>query len=169
VSLGHREIVLVGTRPDSFPSILQRRRGFELAVAEAGLQPHYVDVSHVPPEAAGEAALGYVLAHRQVTAAFCANDAVAVALLQATQRARIDVPGDLSIAGFDDIDLARFVTPQLTTMAVDKLEMGRLAVTILLHRLEYPHGAVSQTLIRPRLMERSSARPPGDRPAPTRA
>jgi DNA-binding LacI/PurR family transcriptional regulator len=169
VSLGHREIMLVGTRPDSFPSILQRRRGYEQAIAEAGLQAHYVDVSHVPPEAAGEAALAYVQSNRQITAAFCANDAVAVALLQATQRAGIDVPGALSIAGFDDIDLARFVTPQLTTMAVDKLEMGRLAVTILLHRLEYPHGAVSQTLIRPRLMERGSARPPGDRPGSTRA
>jgi LacI family transcriptional regulator len=158
VGLGHREIVLVGSRPDSFPSIVQRRRGYELAIAEAELEPRYVDVNHVPPEAAAEAALAYLVTHREVTAAFCANDAVAVALMQSAQRAGLDVPGSVSIAGYDDIDLARFVTPQLTTMSVDKLGMGRLAVTILLHRLEFPHGAATQTLIRPRLMERGSAR-----------
>ena len=78
-----------------------------------------------------------------------------MALIQAAQRAGIDVPVRLSVVGYDDIDLARFVTPQLTTMAVDKLGMGRLAVTLLLHRLEFPQAAVIQAFIRPRLVERA--------------
>ena len=63
------------------------------------------------------------------------------------------MPGTLSVVGYDDIDLARFVSPQLTTMAVDKLGMGRLAVTLLLHRLEFGHGAMTQAFIRPRLVD----------------
>jgi DNA-binding LacI/PurR family transcriptional regulator len=158
ISRGHREIALVGSEPDSFPSILQRRRGYEQAIAEAELKPHYVDVPHVPPEAAAAAALQYLGAHPEVTAAFCCNDAIAVALIQGAQRAGLDVPGAVSVVGYDDIDLARFVSPQLTTMAVDKLGMGRLAVTLLLHRLEFPEAAVIQALIRPRLIKRGSVR-----------
>ena len=158
ISRGHREIAIVGSRPDSFPSILQRRRGYEQAIGEAGLRPHFVDVAHVPPEAAAPVALAYIAEHPEVTAAFCCNDDVAVALIQAAQAAGIDIPGALSVAGYDDIDLARFVTPQLTTMAVDKLGMGRLAVTLLLHRLEFGQSAMTQAFIRPRLVDRASVR-----------
>ena len=155
---GHREIALVGSLPDSFPSILQRRRGYEQAIAEAELRPHYVDVPACSPEAAAAAAIQYIVAHPEVTAAFCCNDDVAVGVIQGAQRAGIDVPSALSVVGYDDIDLARFVTPNLTTMAVDKLGMGRLAVTLLLHRLEFPQAATTQAFIRPRLVERGSVR-----------
>jgi DNA-binding LacI/PurR family transcriptional regulator len=158
IANGHREIAMVGSRPDSFPSILQRRRGYEQAIIEAELRLHDVDSNHVQPEAAAAAALDYLRAHPGVTAAFCCNDAVAVALMQAAQRAGVDIPGDLSVVGYDDIDLARFISPELTTMAVDKLGMGRLSVTLLLHRLEYPQAAVTQALMRPRLVERGSVR-----------
>jgi DNA-binding LacI/PurR family transcriptional regulator len=158
IERGHREIVLVGSRPDSFPSILQRRHGYEQAIAEAELKPHFVDVAHTSPEAAAAAGAEYIAAHREVTAAFCCNDDVAIGLIQAVQRAGIDVPGSLSVVGYDDIDPARFVSPRLTTMAVDKLGMGRLAVTLLLHRLEFAQSAVTQTFIRPHLVERGSVR-----------
>ena len=110
-------------------------------------------------------------AHPDVTAVFCANDAVAVALLQAARQAGIAVPGRLSVVGFDDIDLAGFVSPGLTTMAVDKVGMGRLAVTLLAHRLELGKECVTQTLVRPTLVLRGSTRVLGtatrpDRPAP---
>jgi DNA-binding LacI/PurR family transcriptional regulator len=164
IDRGHREIVLVGSRPDSFPSILQRRHGYEQAIAEAELTPHYVDLTHTSPEAAGSAGAEYVAAHPQVTAAFCCNDDVAIGLIQAAQRLGIDVPNQLSVIGYDDIDPARFVSPRLTTMSVDKLGMGRLAVTLLLHRLEFSQAAVTQTFIRPTLVERASVRPVKSRP-----
>ena len=92
IANGHREICLVGSRPDSYPSILQRRRGYEQAIAEAELPAHYVDVAYAPPEAAAAAAVRFLEAHPEVTAAFCCNDAVAVALIQAADRAGIAVP-----------------------------------------------------------------------------
>lgn len=158
IANGHREIALVGSRPDSFPSILQRRRGYEQAMAEAELKPHFVDALHRTPDVAGAVGVQYLTAHPEVTAAFCCNDNVAVALIQGAQRAGIDVPGALSVVGYDDIDLARYVSPQLTTMAVDKLGMGRLAVTLLLHRIEFGQAAMTVALSRPRLVERGSVR-----------
>ena len=156
IARGHREIAMVGARPDSFPSVVQRRRGYEQAMLEAELRPRAIEVAHVPPEAAGAAAVEYVRANPDVTAIFAANDAVAVETVRAAQRADIAVPRGLSVVGYDDIDLARFITPQLTTMAVDKLGMGRLALTLLLHRLEFPGDALVQAVARTSLVERGS-------------
>lgn len=158
IGRGHRDIAMLGSSPDSFPSILLRRRGYAQAIAEAELTPHYVDERYVPPEAAAAAGLEYIRQHPQVTAAFCCNDEVAVSLIQMAQLSGIDVPGSLSVVGYDDVDLARYVSPQLTTLAVDKLGMGRLAVTLLLHRLEFGHGAMTQAFLRPTLIERGSVR-----------
>ena len=158
VTRGHREIAILGTTPQAFPSILQRRRGYEQAVADAGLTRHYIDAPYWPPESAGAVGVDYLQTHPEVTAVFCANDAVAIALLQAARQAGISVPGQLSVVGFDDIDLARFVSPALTTMAVDKVGMGRIAVTLLAHRLELEKECITQTLVRPQLMDRESTR-----------
>jgi LacI family transcriptional regulator len=158
ISRGHRNIAVLGTEPAAFPSILQRRRGYEQVMAEAGLTPRYVDTPYWPPEPAALLGVTYVQAHPETTAIFCANDAVAVALLQAARQAGIDVPDQLSIMGFDDIDLAGFVSPGLTTMAVDKVGMGRIAVTLLAHRLELGKECVTQTLVRPTLVLRESTR-----------
>lgn len=158
ISRGHRNIAVLGTEPAAFPSILQRRRGYEQVMAEAGLTPRYLDAPYWPPEPAALLGVAYVHDHPETTAIFCANDAVALALLQAARQAGIDVPGQLSIMGFDDIDLAGFVSPGLTTMAVDKVGMGRIAVTLLAHRLELGKECVTQTLVRPTLVLRESTR-----------
>ncbi|MGD0018022.1 MAG: LacI family DNA-binding transcriptional regulator [Candidatus Limnocylindrales bacterium] len=168
VSRGHRDIAILATEPQAYPSILERRRGYGQALTEAGLSPHYIDALYWQPESAAVAALAYLNAHPDVSAVFCANDLVAVALLQAARQAAISVPGRLSVVGFDDIDLAGFVSPALTTMAVDKVGMGRIAVTLLAHRLEIGKECVTQTFVRPTLVERETVRtlepvaPPGE-------
>ena len=156
VAQGHREIAILGTSPQAFPSIVQRRRGYEQMMAESGLKLRSIDTPYWPPETAATVGVEYLLSHLEVTAVFCANDAVAVALLQAARQVGISVPDQVSVVGFDDIDLAGFVSPALTTMAVDKVGMGRIAVTLLAHRLEFENECVTQILVRPRLVERSS-------------
>ncbi len=158
VAMGHREIAVLGTEPQAFPSILQRRRGYEQVIAEAGLIPHFIDTLYWKAEKAAAAGLEYLQANPGITAVFCANDAVAVALLQAARQAGIAIPDQVSVVGFDDIDLAAFVSPALTTMAVDKVGMGRIAVTLLSHRLDVDKECVTQTLIKPQLVERESVR-----------
>jgi DNA-binding LacI/PurR family transcriptional regulator len=158
VERGHREIAILGTDPKAFPSILQRRLGYEQAIAEAGLTAHYIDAPYFEHELAAAAAIDYLRANPEVTAIFCANDLVGVTFIQAAREAGISVPSQVSVIGFDDIDLASFITPSLTTMAVDKAAMGRLAVTLLLHRLEFEDESFTSTLVRPQLIERQSVR-----------
>lgn len=157
IDKGHRNIAVLGTEPDAYPSIAQRRRGYDQTMSEAGLTSRYLDAPYWHPDSAAIAGVSYLRSHPDVTAIFCANDAVGVALLQAMRQAGMRVPDQVSIIGFDDIDLAGFVSPALTTMSVDKVGMGRMAVTILAHRLEHGKiGGITQTLIRPQLMERES-------------
>jgi DNA-binding LacI/PurR family transcriptional regulator len=158
VSHGHRSIAILGTEPGAFPSILQRRRGYEQAMAEAGLTPHYIDAPYYEHETAAASAISYLRANRNVTAIFCANDLVAITFIQAARLVGISVPDQVSVVGFDDIDMASFISPALTTMAVDKAGMGRLAVTLLAHRLEVGKECVTATLVRPQLIERETVR-----------
>jgi DNA-binding LacI/PurR family transcriptional regulator len=155
---GHRNIAILGTEPGAFPSIQQRRRGYEEAMAEAGLTPRYIDAPYYEHETAAASAISYLRAHGNVTAIFCANDLVAITFIQAARLAGIAVPDQVSVIGFDDIDMASFITPALTTMAVDKAGMGRLAVTLLAHRLEVGKECVTATLVRPQLIERETVR-----------
>jgi LacI family transcriptional regulator len=158
VGHGHREIAILGTDPQAFPSILQRRLGYAQAMTDAGLTARFIDAPYYQPDVAAGAAIEYLRANPGVTAVFCANDLVAVAFIQAAREAGLTVPDQVSVIGFDDIDLASFITPALTTMAVDKAGMGRLAAALLLHRLEFDGESVSSTLIRPRLIERQTVR-----------
>jgi len=158
IDRGHREIALVGTAPDAYPSVRERRVGYEQTLARAGLEPHYVDVPYYDHERAASAAVQYVYSHPEVTAIFCANDLVAITFVQLARSAGISIPDQVSVVGFDDIDLAGMIKPALTTMAVDKTGMGRLAVTLLLHQLEMEKSCATTTLVKPALVERETVR-----------
>lgn len=156
LSLGRRNIAILGTEPDAFPSIVERRTGYERALAAEGLACHYIDAPYLEPDLAGEAGAAYLRAHPQIDAIFCSNDNVALSLVRSAREAGISVPGTLSVVGFDNIDAAGYVSPALTTMDVDKVGMGRIAVNVLLHRLEFEDECHTQTLVRPTLVERQS-------------
>jgi DNA-binding LacI/PurR family transcriptional regulator len=158
VDCGHREIAILGTEPNAFPGIRERRLGYEQVLAQARLTPHYIDVPFYEHERAVAAAVEYLQANSEVTAIFCANDLVAITLIQAARIAGISIPEQVSVVGFDDIDLAGIIAPGLTTMAVDKPGMGRLAVSLLLHQLEVGKECGSTTLMKPRLVERATVR-----------
>ena len=70
------------------------------------------------------------------TAFFAANDMVAVGAIAALQSLDYKIPGDISIGGFDDIPVASFIEPQLTTISVPKFDIGRLSVSVLLNKIE---------------------------------
>ncbi|WP_318843150.1 DUF6807 family protein [Myceligenerans pegani] len=124
VSLGHRRLVYVAG-PGASASDAQRRAGIRRALAHhPGLDIQQIPAG--PDIAAGHAATGAVLAGR-ATAAVAFNDLVAFGLLAGLNEAGVAVPADISVAGFDDIDLARYATPALTTVAVPQSELGRHA------------------------------------------
>ncbi|MBV9789637.1 MAG: LacI family DNA-binding transcriptional regulator [Chloroflexi bacterium] len=158
IERGHRKIGLVGSRPEAYPSIGGRRRGYLQALHDYGIAEPYFADSHMSSHESAEAVTDLLKRSPEVTALFCCNDQVAIAAMQAAQALDRSVPNDLSIIGFDNIDLAAHVTPALTTMHIDKVSMGRLAVQLLLDRAEFPSRNSVTTALRPTLIERASVR-----------
>ncbi len=163
VSLGHTEIGLLGTEPGSYPSKLGRRAGYRDTLVAHGLPPHYIDTPYLLSDAASIVGLRYVEDHPEVTAVFGATDVMTVGLLQAARDAGYILPHDLSLIGFDDIDLASLVMPALTTISIDKPLMGRAAFALLAHRLEFPDSDPITSVVLPHLVERESVAPRRDR------
>jgi LacI family transcriptional regulator len=158
IGLGHRQIGLAGTLPDAYPSIADRRKGYEQALSDHGIAGRYFADCHLSIDEGAAATAGLLAAHPEITALFCANDLIAVGAIQAARAAGRQVPGDLSIIGFDNIELGQHLNPQLTTLHVDKVAMGRLAVQLLAQRAEYPAANAITTVLRPSLVERQSTR-----------
>jgi LacI family transcriptional regulator len=93
-----------------------------------------------------------------VTAVFCHNDMLAVGALLACRELGLDVPRDLSLVGFDDIALAKYVTPPLTTLHQPMLELGRSAMQMLLDLID--HKEVKNKVLKPFLVQRQSSAAP---------
>jgi LacI family transcriptional regulator len=153
VELGHREIGVIAG-PEDWLAGDARLAGHRAALSEAGVLPMPHHLWHIEPTThTGHLAAAELLDHPQrPTAIVCFNDKVAVGALQAARERGLRVPEDLSIAGFDDIDLSRATDPPLTTVRQPLREMGRIAVTQLLrmldgHQPEALHLELATTLL----------------------
>lgn len=156
IAAGHRRIAFVGYRSDLSPNFRQRRDGYLQALRDHGITESFIEESRVVSSDALAEARAFLERPLEVTAVFGANDAFAIAVMRAAQELGYVIPRDLSVIGFDDVTGAREMTPPLTTMAVDKVSMGRLAVQALTYRLAWPDSAPVLSLIQPRLAERGS-------------
>lgn len=152
VELGHRRIGVLGGPRDWLASD-SRSAGYAAALADVGVLPSPELVRHVdePTEENGYRAANEVWGERP-TALVAFNDKMAVGALRAARERGLDVPGDVSIAGFDDLDLSRATTPGLTTVRQPVREMGRLAVTLLMrlldrHEVEALHVELATELV----------------------
>lgn len=136
LALGHRRFAYIGPAADVSAYRL-RERGFARAVSEAGYPLASPTLRRAAATVAGGMqAMRALLALRpRPTAVFCANDLTAVGALKACSVARVAVPGELSIVGCDDIELAQLVTPELTTIAIPAREMGARAARLLIRTL----------------------------------
>lgn len=157
IGLGHRRIALAGSTPDAFPSIRERRLGYLAAVSAGGLTPVFVDGHHDTSDAVAQDVARALADDPTVTAVVAANDEVALGVLAALAGR---VPQKVSLIGFDDIEASTKVRPRLSTVAVDKPAMGRLAVAMLLHRIRHPHDPAFTVMQPARLVIRDSVAPP---------
>jgi len=156
---GHRHIGLVGSHPEAYPSIQERRNGYTRALKDNGISERYLAECHIINiEEMVEVTTDLLRSNPQITAIVGANDEAALAAMDVARDLGRQVPEDLSVVGFDNIDLAGCVSPTLTTMHVDKVGMGRLAVQLLVNRIEHPESSPVRATIRPRLIERDSVR-----------
>ncbi|MFN8475228.1 MAG: LacI family DNA-binding transcriptional regulator [Anaerolineae bacterium] len=163
---GHRHIGLVGTQPDAYPSLKERRRGYIQALEDYGIAERYFGDCRIAKDEELVAATRLLSEQPDISAIFCSNDHVAVRVYEAAQMLGRRIPDDLSIIGFDNVDLALYLSPPLTTMHIDTPGLGTLAVDALVRRIESAEASCMTTLIRPRLIERQSVRALSLLPAP---
>ena len=125
---GHREIAMI-SGPSTFYEANDRASGFAETLRKDGVElaPELtVDCNFL--ERSGREAMAQLLnAGRKFTALFCHSDEIAAGALDTCRQHGIDVPGDLSIIGFDDMDVARHLTPKLTTIRQPLTEIGEAA------------------------------------------
>lgn len=155
---GHRHIGLIGSHSHSYPSILERRKGYVKALQAHGIQTTYIEDCLLERADAFDATLRLLIRAPEITAIFACNDNVAIGVMNAVQKLGLGVPEDVSVAGFDDIDLAQEVTPTLTTVHVDKVLLGVMAVRMLKDRAESPERPVLTTTLSTQLIVRESVR-----------
>jgi LacI family transcriptional regulator len=158
---GFRRIAFIGGPAENFDA-RERLRGYRDALAEhrpgAAPQVFEGDFGEGSGHAAGQA-IAAMPAGERPDAVFAANDMMALGCLFAFNQAGLRVPEDVALAGFDDIPLASYVHPPLTTMRVDISELGARALRTLLDRAAVP---ADDSPFVPRLIERaSSAAGPG--------
>lgn len=138
-ALGHRRIAIIKGAEGNFDAA-ERLRGYRAALVEAGLESSpELEIPGDFSEAAGDAGARRLLElARRPTAIFASNDGMAIAALSALRDAGLRVPEDIAIGGFDDIPMARYVEPALTSVHVDISALGERAAARLLSTLENP-------------------------------
>jgi DNA-binding LacI/PurR family transcriptional regulator len=133
IELGHARIAYVGDR-FGYGSDSERFSGYRSALdaADIPFRPDLVVHGNGKAEGADAAVEKLVAAAELPTAIFCYNDMTAIGVLKAMRGRGLKVPDDISLVGFDDLPLARYVEPPLTTVRQPKREMGRMAMQVLL-------------------------------------
>jgi len=170
IELGHRRIGYIGG-PPHLSSVPGRGAGYLHALEEAGISVderlivdgNFRDVGGYK----GAQAL-FSLADPP-TAIFAGNDLMAIGAIAAARDAGMAVPGDLAIVGFDDIHLAGYINPPLTTIAQPKYELGVIAAELLLARLADPDLPPQRRLLQAQLVVRQSTAACRAAPVPTRS
>ena len=156
---GHCNIAFVGGYENSHPSFVDRRHGYLKALRDKGITRDCIlDCSYNDPHAVAETMRRIRKERPEITAIMACNDKVAIELIQAANDLGIAIPDDISITGFDNIILADRIIPQLTTMNIDKVSLGRLGVELMLYRLRFPEAAVIKTTLSTTFLERKSVR-----------
>ena len=137
IDLGHQGIAHIPFSSDIFDVVVQRRAGYERALNEHGISPDpnllaYANVS----AQSGHAAMKKLLKRtRNFSALFAGNDTVAFGAIRALDEAGLNTPRDVAVVGFDDVPLAAFVTPPLSTLRTDPVLQGKEAVDLLMARI----------------------------------
>ncbi|HUP47448.1 MAG TPA: LacI family DNA-binding transcriptional regulator [Thermoanaerobaculia bacterium] len=136
--LGHRRVGFIGGPPANADAS-ERLRGYRESCAKETIvcSPELEVPGDFSEESGYAATLQLLALDPRPTAIFAANDAMAVGALFALREAGQGVPEDIALAGFDDIPIARYVTPRLTTVTVAIAELGRRAFELLLDSIEH--------------------------------
>jgi LacI family transcriptional regulator, galactose operon repressor len=172
ISMGHREIAFIGgptyegERPvNKIYTIERRAEGYRIALLDAGLPVPYdlYEAGNLSADEGYEACKRLLARERPFSALFCANDEMAIGAMKALREARLRVPEDVSLIGFDDIDLLEHLTPALTTVRVNKEGLGSVAVKRLFSLMSSPDAVSVSSVLEVELVKRASVARHADR------
>jgi len=159
IAYGHRDIAVI-TGDMNTTSSRDRLEGFRGAMSQSGLECNeelivYSSYSMKSGEAAAESLL---LKKNRPTAIFCFSDDIALGCMYTLRQHGFVVPDDISVMGFDNIPVAKYFSPPLTTIAQPTDEIGTLCATILLDLLDGKEPAKLRNLLPHELVVRESTR-----------
>jgi LacI family transcriptional regulator len=157
VQLGHRRFGYIAGPNNTTPSG-QRLQGFKDALTEAGIEldDHNIIVGDFRFGGGQKAMEDLLRRGLEFTAVFAANDLMAMGAISALHTAGLQVPGDVSVMGFDDIPYAVITLPPMTTVAQPIEELGRQCIHALLERMKRPDSPPQRTVLLPHLVVRES-------------
>ncbi len=169
VSVGHTRIAIIKGSPRNYDAA-ERLRGYRMALREAGIahNPTFERSGDFTEAGGYAAALELLAMSPRPTAIFAANDSMAIGVLSALRESGVRVPDEMAVAGFDDIPLARYMDPPLSSVHVPICDLGARAVELLLNGIAHKNGHtrkrehVSTELV----IRRSTGGPPEERPPP---
>ncbi len=154
-SLGHEQVGMVMGPEDHMPS--RRKLGALARIAGPAGGSWHVERTNFSMESARLAAAKLI--ERGVTGMICASDVLALGSIRAARRLGLDVPGDISVVGFDDSALMTCTDPPLTTVRQPIEMMGQAAVDLLVNQIEGSGVAPDELLFEPELVVRGSTAP----------
>jgi len=162
-ALGHRRIAFI-SGPDQFESTRDRKRAFLAAMEEHGLElrPAWMIEGDLQVEGGQRAAAQLLGSQPQPTAIFCTNDLMAIGALHHAHERGLDVPGDLSLIGFDNLPVCAMMTPPLSSVDIPREDVAAAAFRILSERpADAAHAPQRHTAeVVTRLVERGSTSAP---------
>ncbi len=159
IDKGHRKLGCI-TSPMDKRTSQERMAGFRQALAEAGLKenPAWIIEGDFEPEG-GHGAMTQLLAQQdRPTGLFVFSDMMALGAICAANSQGVRVPDELSIVGYDDVPMAQFFSPPLTTIHQPKFRLGQAAAQILLAKVAKQTPASASLVVHPELIERGSVK-----------
>lgn len=159
--LGHERVAIIQGAEGNYDAV-ERLRGYRDAMAAAGLPavPSLEQRGDFTERSGYEAMQRLLGASPRPTAVFAANDSMAIGALRALREAGVRVPDAMTIAGFDDVPVARYMSPALSSVHVAINEMGQLAIEALLATIDDGARPPQTTTLPTRLVIRESCGPP---------
>ena len=161
VEHGHRSFGLI-TSSFPFNNMTDRRDGYAAGLAKHGFTLREEDVFYVEPTMEGAARDMLALLERRAqplpTAMFASNDIIAVGASRALKQRGFALPDDVSIIGMDDLPICCVTSPQLSTLAVHKRQLGTAAVNRLIEMIECRDSAVYKIALDVQLVQRESVK-----------
>jgi len=159
IELGHTCIACIAG-PSTITPSAERMTGYQQALEQSGLSynEHLIIRGDYHAQSGMEITHAILKMNPRPTAIFALNDLMALGALRAAAEAGYSIPRDLAVVGYDDLELARFTNPPLTTIAQPKKEIGAQAVNLLVDRMSHWSRPPSRLVLAPQLIIRRSTK-----------